>query len=87
MPKIEENERKHILDKMVRNYVQDGFRVVSQTNTTAQLLKPKKFGFLIALLSLLLFGIGFIIYLLYYMAKKDKTVYIEVDEFGNINVY
>lgn len=32
----------------------------------------------------LLLGIGLVIYLIYYAAKKDEDVYLEVDEFGNV---
>jgi hypothetical protein len=32
----------------------------------------------------LLFGIGLIIYLLYYWGKRDHTIYLEVDERGRI---
>jgi hypothetical protein len=32
----------------------------------------------------LLFGIGLIVYLLYYWGKRDQTVYLEVDNRGVI---
>jgi hypothetical protein len=51
---------------------------------TAQLVKPKKFGFIWALVWFLLFGIGLIVYLLYYWGKRDQTVYLEVDNRGVI---
>jgi hypothetical protein len=56
----------------------------ARTQTTAQLVKPKKFSFIWALVWFLLFGIGLIVYLLYYWGKRDQTVYLAVDERGNI---
>lgn len=77
-------ERSAILDREVSKYVKRGFRVISRTNTTAQLVKPKKFSFLWAVLWFLLFGVGLLIYLFYYVSKKDETVYLEVDQQGHV---
>ena len=77
-------ERSNILDDQVRNYVQGGYRVESRTPTTAQLVRPKKFSFLWALLWFLLFGIGILVYVAYYLAKSDQTVYLEVDDEGKV---
>jgi hypothetical protein len=33
-----------------------------------------------------LFGIGIVVYLIYYAAKRDAIIYIEVNEIGAINV-
>lgn len=71
-----------VLQAEVSRYIQRGFRVVSQTPRTAQLVKPKKFSFLFAFLWLLVAVVGVLIYLLYYAAKKDKQVYLTVDETG-----
>ena len=71
-------ERREILEKEIRKYVKRGYQVASRTDTTAQLIKPKKF-------SLFWFCVGLIIlYLAYYMWKRDKTVYLEVDKLGRI---
>ena len=59
--------------------------VLSRTNTSAQLVKPKKFNFLIALICLVLAVLPFILYLLWYIAAKDSTVYITVDDYGKIS--
>jgi uncharacterized BrkB/YihY/UPF0761 family membrane protein len=77
-------ERSNILDDEVRNYVQRGYRVESRTPTTAQLVRPKKFSFLWALLWFLLFGIGILVYVAYYLAKSDQTEYLEVDDAGKV---
>jgi len=77
-------ERTKILDKAVRKYARRGYRVESKTDTTAQLVKPKKFSFLWAVLWFLLLGVGLIVYLIYYWAKRDDQVYLEVNEQGKI---
>ena len=77
-------ERSAILDAEVMKYVRMGYEVRARTQTTAQLVKPKKFSFIWALVWFLLFGIGLIIYLLYYWGKRDQAIYLEVDERGTI---
>jgi len=58
------------LQAEINQYVRKGYQVVSQTETTAQLVKPKRF-------SLVWFFLFFgIFYLPYYIAKRDKTVYL-----------
>jgi len=79
-------DRKIILDREVGNYIKRGFRIISRTDTTAQLVKPKKFSLLWAFLWFLLFGIGLLVYVFYYVAKKDQTAYLEVDELGNVKI-
>ena len=64
--------------------MQGGYRVESRTPTTAQLVRPKKVSFLWALLWFLLFGIGILVYVAYYLAKSDQTVYLEVDDEGKV---
>ena len=82
--KLPIDERRAILDQEIKRFVKKGFRVISRTDTTAQLVKPKKFSFFWAFMWFLLVGIGLIVYLLYYAGKKDDTIYLEVDEFGRI---
>ena len=77
-------ERSAILDAEVMKYARLGYEVRSRTQTTAQLVKPKKFSFIWALVWFLLFGIGLIVYLLYYWGKRDQTIYLEVDNRGVI---
>jgi len=72
--------RREVLEWYTRFYVGTGYRVVSSTDTTAQLLKPKTFSLVLAVLGLLFLLIGLFLYLLYYVAKRDETLYIEVDE-------
>lgn len=76
-------QRSAILQKWIAWYIDHGFRVISQTNTTAQLVKPKS----LSCLWVILFGLtilGLIIYLVVYLLSKDKQVYIEVDPAGQV---
>lgn len=77
-------ERAEILQIEINRYLQRGFNVLSQTQTTAQLIKPKKFSCLLATLGLLLFGVGFLIYIFYYASQKDTQLYIQVLDDGTI---
>jgi len=77
-------ERAEILQIEINRYLQRGFKVLSQTQTTAQLMKPKKFSCLLATLGLLLLGVGFLIYIFYYASQKDTQLYIQVLDDGTI---
>lgn len=79
------DERRRILQSEVQRYIGRGFRVISQTETTAQLVRPKRFSFLWAFLWLLAFGIGLIVYLFWYWSRRDETVYLQVDEQGRVS--
>lgn len=82
-------QRQAILAKEIQHYIKQDFRVVSQTATTAQLVKPKRMSCGVALLVLIVsiftFGILFLLYLIWYIAQKDQQVYIDVDEYGKVN--
>ena len=77
-------ERKAILDREVTRYVRRGFRVQSRTDTTAQLIKSKKFSLFWSVFWLMLLILPFVVYLLVYLASRDKQVYLQVDEYGKI---
>lgn len=66
------------LKAQIRHAVQFGFHPVSQDATTAHLLRKKKFSCLFATLSFLCFGIGFFVYLFYYLAKRDDEIYLDL---------
>lgn len=73
-----------ILQAEVSRYVQKGYRVTSQTSRTAQLVKPKKFSVIWAIIWFVLAVLPFIVYLIYYAGKRDQQVYLTVDEQGQI---
>lgn len=77
--------RRAALQARINGYLSQGYRVVSQTDTTAQLVRPKKFSCLIAAILFLLMILPFVLYLLYYMSKRDDIVYLSVDDFGNVS--
>ena len=57
-----------------------GWLLVSQTDSEAQMRKPKQFSFVWAFIWFLLLVFGLLIYIIYYMAKKDELVYIRVQD-------
>ena len=61
--------------------VKQGYIVVSQTDTTAQLTRKKGFS---CLLFAILFILGIIPGIIYLLVRKDKSIYITVDEYGKI---
>jgi len=67
------------LQAQINDYVGRGYVVQSQTETSAQLVKPKVFSFVWAFLWFLLLGFGVLIYIFYYMSKNDKPVYLYVE--------
>jgi hypothetical protein len=82
--KVSEEERSRRLEEELQKYARDGFFVQNRTATTAQLVKPKQFSFIWALLWFLLFGIGILVYLAYHASKKDEGRFVEVDEYGAV---
>lgn len=84
MSSLSNAERSAILDKEIRAYVKQGYRVISRTDSTVQLVKPKKFSLIIAIICLLLAVLPFILYVLIYMASSDQTIYLEVNERGKV---
>ncbi len=77
--------RRQVLQNAIQGYLTRGWRVVSQTDTTAQLIKPKQFSFLTFVLLFFACGLG-IIYAAWFMAKRDQSVYIHVNEWGQLAV-
>jgi len=80
------DERKEILQQQIAKYSRKGYQVVSQTDTTAQMRKAKTFSLIWAILWALLALVGILVYIFYYMAKKDKIIFIEVGEEGRVKV-
>lgn len=83
---MENTQKQEVLGKAIALYVQHGYRVSSQTENTAQLVKPKKFNAVAAFFLFLFFIVPFVLYLLAYIAQNDKTIYIVVDDSGTISV-
>ena len=62
----------------IANYSASGFLLVSKTDTTALLRKPKQFNVLLALLGALLCLVGFVVYVIYFAAQQDEVVEIRL---------
>ncbi len=60
------------------------YRVAFQSETSAQLVRPKVFSFGWALFWFLFFGVGVLVYILYYLGKKDAAVYLVVAADGTV---
>lgn len=67
------------LKAQVRIAVEHGYQVISQTHTTAQLMRKKQFSCLIATVLFLCAIVPFFIYLFYYLAKKDGYIYLDIE--------
>lgn len=61
----------HKLDKLVEHFALAGYQVIHRTENQVQLLKKKTFSFVWAFLWLLIFGVGLIVYIIYYLSKRD----------------
>jgi len=84
-PEIAMSERTRILEREIAKYVSQGYFLVSRTEITAQLVRQKQFNFGWALLWFLVFGVGLLVYILYYLGKQDKRVYIEIEPDGAVH--
>lgn len=84
-PKLSIEQRQATLRTAINNYTALGYRVINQTDSTAQLVRPKQFSCLIASLSLLCFGVGVLFYIFFFMAMKDAIVFIAVDDYGTVS--
>jgi len=64
------------LRERIRYWVGEGYRVVSETDTAAQLVRPKRFNSAEFL--------AMPLYLIEYLGQKDSTVYVTVEPTGEI---
>lgn len=80
-----DSEAHTTLQDTIEDHASRGFTVSSQTETTAQMVRSKEFNLVPALLWFLLFGIGVLVYVFYYMYKRDETIFIRVQG-GEVSV-
>lgn len=69
---------------VIDNYADAGFMIVYRDDRSAQLRRPKSFSFIFAFLWLLVFGVGILVYVLYYLAKHDEVIYLTLDDSGQV---
>ncbi len=72
------------LDGEIARYVEAGYRITERTPTSAQLVRPKTFSFVWAFLWFLALGVGVLVYVFYYLSKRDESVYLTTDERGEV---
>lgn len=68
-----------MLQDRINRYVGKGYRVVSQTPESAQLVKPKRFSLVWFVVGLLLGLVPGLIYVGWYMRKRDEQVYLYLE--------
>jgi len=80
------DERRAILLQTIGYFTARGYQVTSQTDTTAQLVRSKRFSCLIAsALFLCGFGVLFVLYLLIFLAARDSMMFLAVNEIGEVS--
>jgi hypothetical protein len=62
----------------IASYSAAGFLLVSKTETSALLRKPKQFNVLLAILGAVLCLVGFVVYVIYYAAQQDEVVEVRL---------
>lgn len=81
---VSADQRRAALQARINTYVGQQYRVVSQTDYSAQLVKPKRFSFVWFLVWVLTVG-GWPFYLLYHIfLKRERQAYLVVDESGRV---
>lgn len=79
-------ERTAALDKYVLSAGHSGWRVQSQTSTTAQLLKGKPTNHILHLiLSIITLGVWLIVWVLVVIFAGQKQRVVTVDEYGRVH--
>lgn len=85
--KLDRDCRESLLATEVANQSADGFRVQSQTGTTATLIKGKPVNHkLHAVLSVFTLGVWLIVWLIVYATGGEKRKMVKVDDYGNVTV-
>ena len=69
----------------VDGYLGRGYLVSGLTATTARLVKPRRFNVTAALLWLLFFGGGLVLYLIYFALSRDEVVDVRLGADGRIH--
>jgi len=61
------------LDEISMLYVKENYVITLRTENQLQMIRKKKFNFLWALLWALLWGVGLLVYIIYFVSKKDEV--------------
>jgi hypothetical protein len=72
-----------VLEGAMMRFLRRGYRVTSRSAMSVQMVQPKKFSLFWALVWLFTCS-GLIVYVVYYLAKRDCAVYLRVTPSGTI---
>jgi len=79
------DQRRAILQRAVAVEAVNGWTVISQDDTSAELLKRKRFNWPLAIIAgLLTLGVLFVLYAAEYALAKPQAAAITVDEAGKV---
>lgn len=84
---LSDESKEELLEEEVVRWVRQGYRVQSRTKNSAQLLKPRQWTTIwtvMLVFGLCFYGLGALLVLMIYSFKKDKLVYIKVEDDGEI---
>ena len=81
------DQRRAILRSRVIDASRDGWQVLYQTDTTADLVRPKRFNWALALISgTFTMGILLVLYVVEYTLAKGESAHLEVTDSGEVIV-
>lgn len=80
------DERKALLANAISNEVRQGFRVESQSDYQAVMLKGRHVKHWLHGVLTLLTGVWAIVWITMYLLYRERRTIITVDEYGNTNV-
>lgn len=73
------------LDMVIRGHIQNGYRLVTRTDTTAQMVKLKSLNVPLFALLFLLGIVPLLVYLLVFFIRRSEGVYLEIDAYGALH--
>lgn len=80
------DERAEILARAIHRYIVQGWRVTSQTQTTAALVKGHRPNHILhLLLTLLTLGVWAIVWIIVAASNHEEHYFISVDEYGGLS--
>jgi hypothetical protein len=87
-------DQRRLIQIHINKLLPYGYRVVSQTDTTAQLVKPKRFNVIGCIAGCILLGfiagiygiVGVLaVYLVFYLGASDANVYLQTKDDGTVS--
>ena len=79
-------QRRNLLQREIVKYLNQGYQVQSSTDTQVVLSRKKKIKLIThILISLLTAGLWLIVPLIQIINRKQNTIVVSIDQFGNIS--